>query len=79
LPHLPARPTQGIELLVDYFRSHIVTFIEYLGILQKKKVIDKATIKEHNITKSREREENRARKATMAMVATQQAIKRVAN
>jgi len=38
LPHLHARPTQGREPLVDYFRSHVVTSIEYLGILQKKQL-----------------------------------------
>jgi hypothetical protein len=37
-PHLLAKPTQGKELLVDYFTSHVVTFTEYLGILQKNKM-----------------------------------------
>jgi hypothetical protein len=42
LPCLLARPTQGREPLVDYSRSHVVTFIKYLGILHKK-AIDKIT------------------------------------
>jgi hypothetical protein len=50
LPHLLARPTQGKELLMDYFRSHVATSIEYLRVLQKK-VIDKAITKEQNKTK----------------------------
>jgi hypothetical protein len=47
---------------VDYFKSHVVTYIEYLGILQKK-TIDKTTTKEHNKAMRREREENKVRKA----------------
>jgi hypothetical protein len=46
LPRLHARPTQGREPLVDYFRSHVVTSIEYA-----KKTIDKTTTKEHNKAK----------------------------
>jgi len=61
LPRLPTKPTQGKEPLVDYFRSHVVTSIEYLGILQKK-TIDKTTTKEHNKAIRKEREENKAKK-----------------
>jgi len=44
---------------MDYSRSHVVTSIEYFGNLAKKKTIDK-TIKEHNKTKRREKEKNKA-------------------
>jgi len=33
---LPIRRTQGIKLLVDYSRSHVVTFNEYLEIMEQK-------------------------------------------
>jgi len=63
------RPTQGRDPLVNYFRSHVMTSIEYLGILQIK-TIDKITTKEHNKAKWREREKNKARKAIDVVVAT---------
>jgi len=40
LIHLLARLTEGREVLMDYFRSHVMTSIEYLGVLQQK-TIDK--------------------------------------
>jgi hypothetical protein len=49
LPCLPPRPTQGRKQLVDYFKSHVVTSIEYLGILLKKQLTkqqQKNTIKQ---------------------------------
>jgi hypothetical protein len=42
--YLLGRQTKGKEPLIDYFKSHIVTFDEYIYILQKK-AMDKATIK----------------------------------
>jgi hypothetical protein len=50
LPSLPTEPTQGIELLVDHSRSHIMTFTKYLGIMLKK-AIDKVVIQEHSKAK----------------------------
>jgi hypothetical protein len=43
--------TQDIEPLVDYNKSHIVTFIEYLEIIQQKNLDKEATehIIEHKI------------------------------
>jgi hypothetical protein len=41
--YLLARQTKGKESLIDYSKSHIVTFDEYIYILQKK-AMDKATI-----------------------------------
>jgi hypothetical protein len=49
LPHLPTRHTRGKGPLVDYFSSHVVTFVEYLNILREKtmdKVIVEQKIKE---------------------------------
>ncbi len=34
-PRLLTRPTQGRKLLMDYFRSHVMTSIEYFGNLAK--------------------------------------------
>ncbi len=45
LPHLPLRCTRGKELLVDYSKSHVVIYFEYLNILRKK-TMDKIVVKE---------------------------------
>jgi hypothetical protein len=45
LPHLPIRHIKGKELLVDYFKSHVVISAKCLNILREK-TMDKATTKE---------------------------------
>ncbi len=51
--------TQDIEPLVDYNKSHIVTFIEYLEIIQQKNWTREATqhIIEHKIKKGRKKKQ----------------------
>jgi hypothetical protein len=49
--------TQDIKPLINYYKSHIVTFIEYLKIIQQK-VLDKEATKhiiEHKFKKRREK------------------------
>jgi hypothetical protein len=39
LPHLPTRCTQGIEPLIDYSQSHVVTYVDYINVTRRKTCI----------------------------------------
>ncbi len=56
LPNLYVKRTKGIEPLVDYSKSHVVTFNEYFEILRERiaKIKAKKCIK---IVKKQEKEE----------------------
>jgi precorrin-3B methylase len=54
---LPARKMKRIEPVIDYNKSHIVTFNQYLDILQQK--VTKKEAIEQKKTKKLEREEQK--------------------
>jgi hypothetical protein len=60
LLHLPPRRTRGKEPLVDYFQSHVVTFVKYLNIL-KRKAMDKETTKEIRWFKGKKKKDKRVK------------------
>ncbi len=45
LPHLLAKHIASKKLLVDYWQSYIVRFVEYLTILQNK-IMDKVVVEQ---------------------------------
>jgi len=49
LPNLPAKRTRGTKALVDYFKSHVVTSEQYLGILHQKAMQKEVANKEREI------------------------------
>ncbi len=58
LPHLPTIHTKGKEPLIYYPQYHVITFNQYLNIMQKK-AMDKVTTKEIKKDKQKEREKKK--------------------
>jgi hypothetical protein len=58
LPHLHTKQTNGKEPLANYYKSHVVTFDQYINI----KAMDKAIVKKIKEVKQKERKEKRSRK-----------------
>jgi len=61
LPHLLVRRTRENEPLIDYYRSHVVTSVEYLSILRKK-TMDKVVAKENKEGKRKEIKDKQAKR-----------------
>jgi hypothetical protein len=61
LPHLLVRCTRGNEPLIDYYRSHVVTSVEYLSILTKK-TMDKVVAEENKEGKKKKIKNKQAKR-----------------